>query len=66
MPVQNRFSNIAEEQYNQYKKNFNYKINAILEVIQKKYPNITSHKDWLKGVDITKITNYADIPDDWK
>lgn len=27
-------------EYNQYKKNFNYKLNAILEVIQKEYPNI--------------------------
>jgi len=28
----------------EYKKNFNYKINAILEVVQEKYPNITKEE----------------------
>ena len=26
-------------EYNQYKRNFNYKINAILEKVEEKYPN---------------------------
>ena len=33
---------------------------------EEKYPNISSHTDWLKGVDTDKITNYDKIPDDWK
>ena len=32
---------VNQTQDKKYKKNFNYKINAILEVIQEKYPTIT-------------------------
>ena len=31
---------VNQIQEREYKKNFNYKINAILEVVQDKYPNI--------------------------
>jgi len=32
---------VNQTQDKEYKKNFNYKINAILDVVQEKYPNIT-------------------------
>ena len=35
---------INQIQDREYKKNFNYKINAILEVVQEKYPNITKEE----------------------
>lgn len=35
------FITINKIEYNEYKKNFNYKINGIFEVIQEEYPNIT-------------------------
>ena len=31
---------VNQTQDREYKKNFNYKINAILEVVQEKYPNV--------------------------
>jgi len=34
------FLSICNIEYNQYKQNFNYKINAILEIMQEEYPNI--------------------------
>lgn len=45
-------------EYNQYKANFNYKINAILEVIQKKYPEIRKEE-------IIEILNSNDVSDSY-
>lgn len=46
--------NIIE--YNQYKRNFNYKINAILEKVEEKYPNLDQN-------DLVEILNSKEIED---
>lgn len=43
-------------EYNQYKKTFNYKINAILETVQEEYPNI-------KKEELIKILDSKEISD---
>ena len=40
-------------EYNQYKRNFNYKINAILEKVEEKYPNLDQN-------DLVEILNSKD------
>ena len=35
---------VCNIEYNQYKKTFNYKINAILDTIQETYPNVEKKK----------------------
>ena len=41
-------------EYNQYKQNFNYKINAILEKIEEKYPNFDQN-------DLVEILNSKEL-----
>lgn len=43
-------------EYNQYKRNFNYKINAILEKVEEKYPNLDQN-------DLVEILNSKEIED---
>ena len=43
-------------EYNQYKRNFNYKINAILEKVEEKYPNLDQN-------DLVEILNSKETED---